>query len=237
MTPRESFVPTRWSVIRTAGGEGAEARSALESLCEDYWFPVYGFLRQRGTRHEGALDWTQDFFATLIERHDIARADPERGRFRTYLLACLKHHVAGLLDRERAEKRGGGRIVSLDGEEARRRFEAEGREEAPERAFDRAWTRCLLQQVIEKLALEWQVDDKGELFVRLKSVVLLDREASLPYAELALELDTTEGALKSHAHRLRTRYRELLRLEVAQTVAGAAELEEELLALFRSVEG
>ena len=230
------FRPTRWSLVRSAGAKDEEGRAALESLCTDYWYPVYGYLRRTGASHDDALDWTQGFFLSLIERASIDRADPERGRFRTYLLACLRNYVSTERAREGAQKRGGGAVVSLDASRALERFDAESPMDDPEQAFDRAWTRCLLESVITKLALEWSAAGKGELFARLKGLVLLGPDVSLSYAEIAAELGSTEGAIKAQAHQLRKRYRELLRREMAQTVTGEEELEEEILALFRSLE-
>jgi len=222
------FPTTRWTLVVAAGDpHEKEARSALVSLCENYWYPLYAYLRRRGHPADQAQDLTQGFFIRMLEGRYLDRADPEKGRFRSFLLSSLKFFVADEEDRDRAHKRGGGALVPLEfssGEERYRREPAH--DETPERIFERRWALSVLDRVVEKLRNEFVQHGQPEHFERLK--VFLLGQSDAPYAALAREMNTSEGALKVAIHRLRKRYRELFRQEIADTVADPAEVESEL---------
>ena len=222
------FPTTRWTMVVAAGDpHRKEARSALVSLCENYWYPLYAYLRRRGYAADQAQDLTQDFFIRILEGRYLDRADPEKGRFRSFLLTSLKFFVADEEDRQRAHKRGGGAVVSLEFASGEERYQREpAHDETPERIFERRWALSVLDQVVEKLRTEFVRHGRPEHFDQLK-VFLLGR-SDAPYAALALEMNTSEGALKVAIHRLRKRYRELFRQEIANTVADPAEVESEL---------
>jgi RNA polymerase sigma factor (sigma-70 family) len=231
------FPTTRWTlVIAASDPQRKEARSALVSLCENYWYPLYAYLRRRGYASDQAQDLTQDFFIRVLEGRYLDRADPEKGRFRSFILTSLKFFVADENDRQRARKRGGGMVVPLEfstGEERYQREPAHG--ETPERIFERRWALCILDRVVEKLRAEFVSHGRQEHFDRLKVFLLGSSEA--PYAALAQEMNTSEGALKVAIHRLRKRYRELFRQEIADTVADPAEVESELRHLAAALNG
>jgi RNA polymerase sigma-70 factor (ECF subfamily) len=222
------FPTTRWSVVVAAGDPNRkEARSALGSLCENYWYPLYAYLRRRGHSADQAQDLTQEFFIRVLEGRYLDRADPEKGRFRSFILTSLKFFVADEADRQRARKRGGGMSVPMEfstGEEWYRREPAH--DETPERIFERRWALSLLNRVVEKLREEFVQHGRPEHFERLKVFLLGQPDAS--YASLAWEMNTSEGALKVAVHRLRRRYRELFRQEIADTVADPEDVEAEL---------
>jgi RNA polymerase sigma factor (sigma-70 family) len=222
------FPATRWTlVIAAADPNRKETRSALISLCENYWYPLYAYLRRRGYPADQAQDLTQEFFVRVLEGRYLDRADPERGRFRSFILTCLKFFVADQEDCNRAQKRGGGVVVPLEfdsGEDRYQREPAHG--ETPERIFERRWALAVLDRVVGRLRNEFVLHGRPEHFERLK--VFLLGQSDAPYAELARDMNTSEGALKVAIHRLRKRYRELFREEIADTVADPAEVESEL---------
>jgi RNA polymerase sigma factor (sigma-70 family) len=222
------FPTTRWTLVVAAGDpRRKEARSALVSLCENYWYPLYAYVRRRGYPPDQAQDLTQEFFTRVLEGRYLDRADPEKGRFRSFLLTSLKFFVADEEDRRRARKRGGGQLVSLEFSSGEERYQREpAHDETPERIFERRWALSVLDRVVEKLRDEFVQHGRPEHFERLK-VFLLGR-SDAPYAALAHEMNTSEGALKVAIHRLRKRYRELFRQEIADTVADPAEVESEL---------
>jgi len=222
------FPTTRWSLVVAAGDpERQEARSALVSLCENYWYPLYAYLRRRGYPADQAQDLTQDFFVRVVEGRYLDRADPEKGRFRSFLLTSLKFFVADQEDRQRAHKRGGGALVPLEFSSGEERYQREpAHDETPERIFERRWALSVLDRVVEKLRNEFVQHGRPEDFERLK-VSLLGR-SDTPNTALAREMNTSEGALKVAIHRLRKRYRDLFRQEIADTVADPAEVESEL---------
>lgn len=204
-----------------------EARAALIALCETYWYPLYAYLRRRGYAPDQAQDLTQDFFLRVLEGRYLDRADPEKGRFRSFLLTSLKFFVADEQDRQRARKRGAGAVVPLELSFGERRYQREpAHDETPERLFERRWALSVLDQVVEKLRAEFVRHGTPEHFDQLK-VFLLGRPDA-PYAALAEKMNTSEGALKVAIHRLRKRYRELFRQEIADTVADPSEVESEL---------
>jgi RNA polymerase sigma factor (sigma-70 family) len=222
------FPTTRWSLVVAAGDpRPKEARSALVSLCENYWYPLYAYLRRRGYSADEAQDLTQEFFVRVLEGRYLDRADPEKGRFRSFILTSLKFFVADERDRDRAQKRGGGTVQPLEFSSGEKRYQREpSHEETPERIFERGWALSVLERVVEKLRQEFVQHGRPEHFERLK--VFLLGQSDAPYAALAREMNTSEGALKVAIHRLRKRYRELFRQEIADTVADPGEVEPEL---------
>jgi RNA polymerase sigma factor (sigma-70 family) len=228
LTGASDFPTTRWTlVIAAADPQRKEARSALVSLCENYWYPLYAYLRRRGYPADQAQDLTQEFFIRLLEGRYLDRADPEKGRFRAFLLTSLKFFVADEQDRQRAHKRGGGAVVSLEFSLGEERYQREpAHDETPERMFERRWALAVLDRVVERLRNDFVQHGRPEHFERLK--VFLLGQSDAPYAALAREMNTSEGALKVAIHRLRKRYRELFRQEIADTVADPAEVESEL---------
>jgi len=222
------FELTRWSIIVAAGGADSErARKGLEHLCSAYWYPIYAFIRRQGHGPHDAQDLTQEFFARLLAKNFLGAADPGKGRFRSFLLGTLKHFLSDEWDRARAEKRGGGQqFVSLDAGSAETRYKLEPAGEASaEQIFNRRWALALLEQVLTRLRGEMSAAGKLAEFEALKSSLSGEKR---PYAEIASELNTSEGAVKVAVHRLRHRYRDLIRAEIAETVATPAEIEDEL---------
>ena len=232
-----AFVTTHWSVVLKAGrSDTTHAREALARLCQTYWYPLYAHVRRRGHSAHDAQDLTQAFFLCLLERQSLADADPNRGRFRSFLLGAMNHFLADEWAKRQTQKRGGGRrILSLDLAAAEERFDLEPADTAaPDRAFDRQWATALLDAVLEKLQNEYRQEDKIELFNALKQTLAGKRE-SQPYAQLAAQLGMNEGAVRTAVHRLRKRYRELLQAEIAHTVSSPEEVKEELNYLFQVI--
>jgi RNA polymerase sigma-70 factor (ECF subfamily) len=222
------FPTTRWTLVVAAGDpHRKEAQSALVSLCEGYWYPLYAYLRRRGYPADQAQDLTQEFFLRVLDGRYLDRADPEKGRFRAFILTSLKFFVADEGDRQRARKRGGGLVVSPEFSSGEERYQREpAHNETPERIFERRWALSVLDRVVENLRREFVQHGRPQHFERLKVFLLGQPDA--PYAALAREMNTSEGALKVAIHRLRKRYRELFRQEIADTVADPAEVESEL---------
>jgi RNA polymerase sigma-70 factor (ECF subfamily) len=224
------FPKTSWSLVARAGApltpEGIEALSALS---ERYWYPVYAFVRRRGASAADAEDLTQGFFARLIETNAVAGADPERGRFRSWLLGCLKHYLANTHDRARAEKRGGGIApVSFDADEAQRRYVAEPAHRlTPERLYERRFALALLDGVLADLRAQYARRGQGPLFDALKGRVSGAAEER-GHEEVAAALGMNVAAVRTAASRLAERYRELLRAEVARLCEHEGEVEDEL---------
>jgi RNA polymerase sigma-70 factor (ECF subfamily) len=212
------------------------ARRALTTLCETYWYPLYAFLRSRGHSAADAEDITQAFFARLLEKHTLRHADPDRGRFRSFMLASLRHFVANERDKQTAKKRGGGDpAIELGFEQAEGRFQLEpATDETPEKLFDRRWALSLLDRVLARLRSEMIASDKELQFDRLKTYLIGD-QPQLSYAENAIALGMSEGAIKVAVHRLRRRYRDLVRDEILQTVSSPDQVEDELQHLWSSV--
>lgn len=218
----------------TAGhGSSPQAGRALEELCRAYWYPLYAYVRRRGHSPHEAEDLTQEFFARLLAKNYLAAVDREKGKFRSFLLASLKHFLANEWDRARAAKRGGGQPhLSLDIQTAETRYRSEPADDlTAEKLLDRQWALALLDQVLSRLQAEFVADGKKKQFDELK-VWLTEGKGATSYAEAAAKLGTTEGAVKVAVHRLRRRYRELLREEISHTVATPAEIEEEIRHLF-----
>jgi RNA polymerase sigma-70 factor (ECF subfamily) len=233
------FATTHWSVILAATrSETTRARAALARLCQTYWYPLYAYIRRRGYEEHDAQDLTQEFFARLLEHKWLAQADRERGRFRTFLLAAMGHFLANEWDKARTQKRGGGvEMVPLQLDSAETRY---GKEPAdpmtPEQCYDRRWALALLEEVLNGLRQEHAAAGTEELFDALKPCLVGDRQAQ-PYAALGARLGMTEGAVKVAVHRLRQRYRQLLREEIAHTVASPDEVNEEMRYLFSVLAG
>jgi RNA polymerase sigma-70 factor (ECF subfamily) len=231
------FATTHWSLIVAArDGEAAQAEAALADLCRAYWYPLYAFIRHQGHPADRAQDLTQEFFARLLEKDFLGAVDQEKGKFRSFLLAACKHFLANEHDRERALKRGGGRqSVSIDFRDADGRYAHEpAHGETPERLFERRWALALLEQVLARLRGEYEAAGKRRLFGALKSRLTGDAGGAR-HARTAGELGLSEGAVKVAVHRLRQRYRELLREEIAQTLDDPAQVEEEIRALFAAL--
>lgn len=205
-------------------------------MCRTYWFPLYGYIRRRGHNPADAEDLTQAFFTRLLEKDWLVVADQNRGRFRTFLLASLNHFLANEWDKTQAQKRGGGeQFVSLDATSGEARLQCEPIDHrSPDREFDRRWALALLELVLNRLKAEYATQNKSKLFDSLKATLGMERHG-LPYAELGKTLAVSEGAVRVSAYRLRQRYRELLREEIAQTVDGAAAVEDELRHLFEAL--
>ncbi len=224
------FQTTRWSVIAAAGaGESSESRQALELLCQTYWFPSYSYVRSRGYRQEDAQDLTQDFFVRLIEKGNLIKADRERGRFRSFLLASLRNFLADEWDKAQAKKRGGGILHrSLDIETAETLLaESAQRPLTPDQIFDLHWAKTALANALHRLELGYRGTDKEHLF-RVLRPYLGNTDARMSYKEVAQELGISEGAVKAAVHRLRGRYYETLQLEIAETLTNSDDLPEEL---------
>jgi RNA polymerase sigma-70 factor (ECF subfamily) len=208
----------------------------LAALCEAYWYPLYAFLRRKGYAASDAQDLTQGFFALLLERNDVATLRQERGKFRSYMIAALQNYLANERDRQRAQKRGGGRKpLSLDFAAAESRFALQAADRrTPEDAFARQWALTLLKQVQSALREELASQGKAEQWERLH-VYLTGESAAASYAEAAAQLGMSEGAVKTAVHRLRRRFGELLRREIAETVSDEAAVEEEIQELFEAL--
>jgi len=235
-TPADIFATTHWTVVLAAGRRAApEADRALEQLCRTYWYPLYAYVRRHGHAKEDAEDLTQGFFASFLKRNYLEGLSSEKGRFRGFLLAALKHFLANEWDKSQRQKRGGGAaVLSLDWQDADTRYQVDPADRlSPDKLYDRAWALTLLEQVINRLREEGAAEGKGKAFEQLKPF-LMASESAIPYAEAAARLGLSEGAARVAVHRLRKRYRELLRQEIAQTLSEPADLEEELRALFRA---
>ena len=234
---RLSFDTTRWSVIAAARGTDPEAaRAALSTLCEAYWYPLYAFIRRWGADADAARDLTQAFLASLLERRDIQQVRPERGRFRTFLLASVKHFLLNEAVRRRAMKRGGGvALLPLAFDEAEGRYQFEPVDATtPETLYERRWAFTVLERVIAAVQTKWQVTGRGVEFEVLKAGLLGEGPPG-GYAAAAEKLGTTEGAVKTAVHRLRKSFRTELRAAIAETVSNPADVEEELKYLERAL--
>ena len=224
------FVATRWSVVLSAQDHASpEAAGALGELCQTYWYPLYAFVRRSGHSKEDAEDLTQEFFARLLAKDYLDAARRERGRFRTFLLVALKRFLANEWDRRHARKRGGGQFVlPLPTDTGEQHYQFEPADVlTPERIYERRWAMTLLAQTISRLKQEQQATGKLREFEQLKGALTSGRGA-ISYAEAAAALSLTEGAARVAVHRLRRRFRELFRAEIAQTVAAPEQIDDEL---------
>jgi len=228
--PDGLFATTHWSVVLAARRQdSSQAQAALETLCRTYWYPLYSYVRRCGYSPEDAQDLTQEFFARLLARNYLSAAQPGKGKFRWFLLCAVKRFLLKERDRAGALKRGGGlTFVPFDGQQAEDRYRLEFADQtAPDNLFDRAWAIALIEKAHELLREECLLEGKGELFEQLKVFLSADKP-DLTYAEVGEVLQMAEGAVKVAVHRLRRRFRDLLRKQIAQTVHTPAELEEEL---------
>ena len=226
---RPKLPTTQWGLLVAASAEDAgKARAALEELYRLYCYPIYAFIRRRGHGRQDAQDLTQDFFVHLLEKGTLGRADPQRGRFRSFLLGALDHFLAHAAERARAAKRGGGyQWVFLDDDAAEDRYQLAAPEGmTAEKVFEARWAATIVESAFERLRSELESEGKGHLFEALQGFLLGEEDAS--YQQVADALSLSLGALKTAIHRLRGRYRALLREEVARTLATPEEVDEEL---------
>jgi RNA polymerase sigma-70 factor (ECF subfamily) len=232
---RPRFATTHWSVVLAAGKSSSpNQKQALEDLCERYWFPLYAYLRQRDS-HE-AEDYTQAFFARILDKHDLQAADPKYGKFRSFLLIKLKSFLSDERDRARAKKRGGGRkILSLGFQNAEDQYALEPVDQlSPEKLFEKSWALTVLERTMNRLEKEMAEKNKKKLFEHLKVYLTTEKDV-IPYRNMAKELKMPEGSVRVAVHRLRRRYRKLLRDEIAQTVAAEDQIDEEIEHLFTAL--
>jgi RNA polymerase sigma-70 factor (ECF subfamily) len=233
------FVTTHWSVVLAARDRSSPfSDAALETLCRTYWHPLYGYARGLGNSPQDAEDLTQSFFARLLEKEYLKAVTRERGRFRSFLLMAFKRFLANEWDRERALKRGGGRVTQpLDtriGEQACQHDNQEGA--TPEKAYDRRWALTLLERTLATLRSEFEQEGKAGQYACLKDFLTAERSA-ISYAEVAARLGTSEGAARVAVHRLRRRFREVYREEVAHTVMDPEEVDDEIRYLRAALTG
>jgi RNA polymerase sigma factor (sigma-70 family) len=238
------FPSTHWSMVLAAGRSQVEpeiARAALAQLCQTYWAPLYSFVRSRGYTVHDAQDLTQSFFAYLIEHKIYARADQQKGRFRSFLLASLKNFLADAFDRDRTLKRGGGQnFLPLNEEQAKEAeslFQTHSSASSEDHIFDRSWADALVAAGLERLSADYKGESKEKLFNELRIFLTSGADPPPTYAELAVRLGTAESTLRSHVTRLRARYREALRAEVRRTVETEEQVDEELQELLRVLTG
>jgi RNA polymerase sigma-70 factor (ECF subfamily) len=231
---RRSFVTTRWTVILQAGRRHTpQSDEALQELCRTYWYPLYAYVRRQGHSREDAEDLTQAFFARLLEKNWLEQLASDKGRFRGFLHAAMKHFLANEWDKAHAQKRDGAvPHLSLDWQSADSTYQlTPAADLSAEKVFDRAWSITLLERVLGRLQAESIAEGKEAQFKQLKSFLALGQSA-IAYPELSAQLGLSEGAARVAVHRLRKRYRELLREEVAQTLADPTQVEEEMRSLF-----
>ncbi len=224
------FLTTRWSIVLAARDKASpEAGRALGSLCQAYWYPLYVFVRRQGHSAHDAQDLTQEFFARFLEKDYLAAAEREKGRFRTFLIVALKRFLLNEWDRVRAQKRGGGMLhATLDSEVAENRYHDESAESLPaEQVYERRWALTLLEQALARLRADYEQGGRREEFEHLKSELTSPR-GDVDYRRIASHLGMTEGAARVALHRLRKRFRQCFREEIAGTVATPAEVDEEV---------
>ena len=226
----ESFATTHWSVVLLAGqSNSAQAADALEKLCRAYWYPLYAFVRRQGYDPHAAQDLTQEFFSRLLARNELESVDRSKGKFRSFLLAAMKHFLANEWNRSQRQKRGGGSAhFSLDVASAEDRYQLDPADElTPENIYERRWAETLIDSVTLRLQGEFAKAGMSRRFDELKVFLLADEEPA-SYAEIARRLEMSEGAVRTAIYRMRQRYGELFRAEIAQTVSGVPEMEEEI---------
>jgi RNA polymerase sigma-70 factor (ECF subfamily) len=233
------FATTHWTAVLAAGrGDSQQADVALEELCRTYWYPLYAYVRRQGHSRQDAEDLTQGFFARLLEKNYLEGISSDKGRFRAFLLVVLKRFLANEWDRANRQKRGGGVLpLSLDWQDAETRYQIQPADNlSPDKLYDRAWAVVVLERVIARLRDESGADGKAGLYEQLKPFLMMGK-SEIPYAQAAATLKLSEGAVRVAVHRLRRRYRELLREEIAQILANPAQADEEMQALFSALAG
>jgi RNA polymerase sigma-70 factor (ECF subfamily) len=229
----EVFATTRWTVVLAAGHRGGpQATVALEELCRTYWYPLYAYVRRHGHSREDAEDLTQGFFARLLEKNYLEGISSDKGKFRAFLLVALKRFLANEWDRANRQKRGGGAAtLSLDWQDADLRYQIIPADNlSPDKLYDRAWALTVLERVIIRLRDESGAEGKSRLYEKLKPFLMLGK-SDIPYTQAAATLEMSEGAVRVAVHRLRRRYRELLREEITQTLSDPSQAEAEIQAL------
>jgi RNA polymerase sigma factor (sigma-70 family) len=235
--PSPRFETTQWSLVLAAGQGGSRtAEQALARLCALYWYPVFAFVRRKGHLPEDAQDLTQGFFARLLETNFLESVDRRKGKFRSFLLASLNHFLANERDRANAAKRGGGQApISLDEQDAENRYLHEPQSDlSPERIFERQWALAVLERSLARLREEYGTAGKARHFDLLKGFLTRDTHDGA-YDPVAQELNVSAGSIAVAVHRMRQRYRELVRAEIADTVASPGEIDEEMRALFAAL--
>lgn len=223
------FATTRWSLVVAAGdSRSPDARAALATLCETYWFPVYAFIRRSGRSHDDARDLTQAFFMRVLEKNYFKDARAERGRFRSFLLSSVRHFLANQLDWDHAQKRGGDQVhISIDANDGDRQYQCEPVEDdTPERIYERRWALAALGAAMARLSSRYEPGSRRDLFERLKPFLTGDEPES--YAALGAELGVSEGSLRVAVHRLRRQFATVLREAIAETVEADGDVDEEL---------
>jgi RNA polymerase sigma factor (sigma-70 family) len=233
----EIFATTRWTVVLAAGGRGTpQADVALEELCRTYWYPLYVYVRRQGHAREDAEDLTQAFFARLLEKNYLEGVSNDGGKFRAFLLVAVKRFLANEWDRANRQKRGGGVApLSLDWQDADTRYQINPADNiSPDKLFDRAWAMTVLERVITRLREEHTADGKAAMYSQLERFLMMGKDA-ISYDAVATSLGMTDGAVRVAVHRMRRRYRELLREEITQTLSDPALAEEEMQALFSAL--
>lgn len=228
------FHRTRWSLVRRAAGyDSPESRESLEALCRAYWFPIYAFIRRQGRAPHDAQDLTQEFFARLLAGNSIVRADPQLGKFRTFLLGALKHFLADAQRKAEALKRGGGvEIVSFEQAQAEERYQLELVDDrSPDKIFEHRWTVVLLETAATRLREEFRADGKSRQFDVLKTFLTIEGDDAA-YAKAGLDLNRSAKTVAVAVHRMRRRFRHLVRSVIADTVSTPEEVEDEFRSLF-----
>jgi RNA polymerase sigma-70 factor (ECF subfamily) len=236
-TEAKGFHTTHWTVVLAAiAGEGTEMREALATLCKTYWYPLYAFVRSRGSSPHDSEDLTQEFFRHLLERNALANVQPAAGKFRSFLLTCLKNFLANERQRASAQRRGGGQaLIPLESGEAETRYSLEPVDRrTPEALFVRRWALAVLERTMAELRREYSAIKKDELFEDLQGF-LPNGRGDVSRAELAAKRGVTVGAIDVAVHRLRQRFGALLRQQVAQTVSSEAEVDEEIRYLISAI--
>lgn len=231
------FATTHWTAVLAAGrGSSRQADVALEELCRTYWYPLYAYVRRQGHSRENAEDLTQGFFARLLEKNYLEGVRSDKGKFRAFLLVAVKRFLANEWDRANRQKRGGGVMpLSLDWQDADSRYQINPADNlSPDKLYDRAWAVIVLERVITRLRDENGAESKAKLYEQLKPFLMMGK-SEIPYAQAAAALKLTEGAVRVAVHRLRRRYRELLREEITQTLANPAQADEEMQSLFNAL--
>ncbi|UCG49619.1 MAG: sigma-70 family RNA polymerase sigma factor [Phycisphaerales bacterium] len=233
------FATTHWSVVLAAGRSSSPNHEpALSTLCQMYWFPLYAYLRRHGHDAHEAADCTQAFFAQMLDKDYLKKVKPKGGKFRSFLLTALKHFIANERARAAAKKRGGGRpVLSLDFDSAESQYALEPADDlTAEKLFEKSWALTVLERTMDRLRVELAEKGKLKLFDHLRTYLAAE-PSSVPYREVAARLGMTEGAARVAVHRLRKRCRELLRDEIAQTVADETQIDDEIRGLFAALSG